>query len=389
MKQVYLDYNATTPVLPEVVDVMQPHFSDSFGNASSPHKPGRMAEVARLTGAKQVSNLINAVPGEIIFTGGGTEANNIAILGVARHALKAGKNRIITSSVEHSASFEACQHLADAGHDVVFLKVDSRGMIDLTELADSISDKTALVSLILANNETGTIQDHAAIQKITSAKNVPLHYDAVQALGKMPLDVDKMGIDLLSISAHKIYGPKGIGALYVRQGTGIDPIQFGGGPKLRPCTHNTPAIAGFGQACLYAGNNLKIYAEHCSAMRDYLEQKIMTLPFESKVNGNPDNRITNTTNISFIGHYSSTLSELLDSRGVAVSTGAACSTKDSVSRILTAMALPPLELYGALRFSVGLNTTTEDIDYAIKQLTGVLNQSQSTGGNSEIVSLTR
>jgi cysteine desulfurase len=387
MKQVYLDYNATTPVHPEVVAVMLPFFSESFANAASPHKPGRTAEIARMRGTKQLANLINATPDEIVFTGGGTEANNIALLGVAKQAAAKGKKQLITSPVEHSASYETCQHLAETGFDVVFLKVDSRGMIDLDELASAITDETALVSLILANNETGTIQDYAAIKKIVTKKNIPLHYDAVQALGKMPLDMDKMGVDLLSVSAHKIYGPKGIGALFVRRGTGIDPILYGGGPKLRPGTHNIPAIAGFGQACQLASKNLNTYTGHCRGMRDYLEQKILALPTETKVNGNLENRITNTTNISFIGHYAATLSDMLDTRGIAVSTGAACSTKDSVSRVLNAMGLPALELFGALRFSVGNATTIEDIDYTIEQLAEVLKAAEKTDGGSEIVSL--
>ena len=385
--QVYLDYNATTPVHPDVVATMLPFFSETFANAASPHKPGRSAEVARMRGAKLVANAVNAIPNELVFTGGGTEANNIAILGVAAHAFKKGKKRIITSAVEHSASFAPCQHLANNGCDVIFLNVDSRGMIDLEQLTMSLNENTALVSIILANNETGTVQDFAEIKRIVKIANIYLHYDAVQALGKMPLDVDELGADLLSISAHKIYGTKGVGALYVRTGTDIEPIQFGGGPKLRPCTHDHPAIAGFGLACKLATDNLQLNMEHCREIRDYLEQKIMALPFETKVNGNTAGRICNTTNISFPGHYAATLSDLLDSRGVAVSTGAACSTRDSVSRVLSAMSLPPLELYGALRFSVGINTTKKEIDFAVKMLAEVLEESASTGDKTEILAI--
>lgn len=387
MRQVYLDYNATTPVRPEVVQAMLPLFNETFANPASPHKPGRLAEVARIRGSRQISNLINAAPSEIIITSGGTESDNLAIIGAANHAVAKNKKQIITTSVEHSASYESCRHLEATGFDVFYLKVDRSGMIDLDELKSTISDQTALVSIILANNETGTIQDYQAIKKIMDRHDVPLHYDAVQALGKMPLDVEELGVDLMSMSSHKIFGPKSIGALYVRRNTGMAPIMFGGGPKLRPGTGDPAAITGFGQSCKIAGDKLDETMRKCSEVRDYFEEKIKALPYETKFNGNLDSRVCNTSNVSFIGQYASTLSEMFDERGIAVSTGAACSTKDSKSRVLTAMGLPPLELYGALRFSFSADTTKDDIDYTIKQLSEILKSTTNSGSESKILSL--
>lgn len=387
MKQVYLDYNATTPVRPEVIQVMLPFFNETFANPSSPHKPGRLAEVARMRASRLVSNLINAAPSEIVITSGGTESDNLAILGVATHSAPNNKKQVITTSVEHSASYEACRHLEDIGFEVVYLKVDRTGMIDPAELDATISERTALVSIILANNETGTIQDFPTIKKIMDKHDVPLHYDAVQALGKIPLDVEELGVDLMSISSHKVFGPKSVGALYVRRDTGISSIMFGGGPKLRPGTGDPAAVSGFGQACKVAREKLGETMRECSQIRDYFEEKVSALPYETKINGNIDHRVCNTSNISFIGQYASTLSEMFDERGIAVSTGAACSTKDSKSRVLTAMGLPPLELYGALRFSFSADTTKDDIDYTIEQLSEILRSTTKDSSGSEIISL--
>ena len=375
MKKVYLDYNATTPVLPEVLDAMIPFFSEKFGNSSSAHYFGRESAAAVKTAAEQVAGLISANSDEIIFTHGGWAANTMA---VKDFALKSGKKRIISSKIEHSSTHEACESLKKNGFEVIYLDVNRSGLIDVKALDQALDNDVALVSLLLVNNETGTMQDFESIRKIMEKYDVPLHYDAVQAAGKMPLDVDCLGASMLSLSAHKIYGPKGVGALYVRSGLEISPEQG---------TLATPEIVGMGKACAIARDGMDIYAEHCSKMRDYLERGIIKACLMSSINGSREHRICNTTNISFPGFSARNLSEELDRRGVAVSTGAACSKKDESSRVLEAMKVSKTKLLGALRFSVGKYTDKNDIDYVIEQINNIIKEKNRALGGSKIIKL--
>jgi len=375
MKKVYLDYNATTPLLPKVLDVMTPFFCEKFGNPASIHSFGKEAASALKVAAEQVATLIGANGEEIIFTSGGSEANNIAIY----QSLRKGKKRIISSKVEHSSTFETCERLKKDGFEITYLDVNRKGLIDIEALNQALDNDVALVSLLLVNNETGTIQDFESIRKIIENYDVPLHYDAVQAAGKMPLDVDCLGASLLSLSAHKIYGPKGVGALYARSGTEFEPTSG---------TYNVPAIVGFGSACAIAAENMKAYIEHCAEMRNYLERGIMKACLMATINGCREHRICNTTNISFPGFSAKNLSEEFDQRGIAVSTGAACNeANNDTSRVLGAMNVPKAALYGALRLSVGKHTDKADIDYVIEQIIKILKEKNKAMGGSKIIKL--
>jgi cysteine desulfurase len=375
MKKVYLDYNATTPVLPEVLNVMMPFFSEKFGNPSSSHFFGKEAASALKLAAEQTMDLIGANEGEIIFTSSGSEANNLALTGLAYHSKK---KRIISSKIEHSSTYETCRSLQKNGFELTYLDVNRDGLIDVKALDQALGDDVALISLLLVNNETGTIQDFESIREIVKKYDVPLHYDAVQAAGKMQLDVDCLGASLLSLSAHKIYGPKGAGALYLRPGIKLEPTSG---------THNVPGIVGLGASCVIAHNKLDVYAEHCRKMRDYLENGIVEAYPAAIVNGSREHRICNTANISFPGFSGRNLSEEFNRRGIAVSTGAACTAKDEVSRVLEAMKVSKLELFGALRFSVGKDSCKNDIDYVIEQLMEILKEKTEALGGSEIINL--
>lgn len=370
MKKVYLDYNATTPVLPEVLDVMMPFFSEKFGNPSSSHSFGSEAVAVLELAAEQTMALIGANAGEIIFTSNGSEANKLALSGLT-------KKRIISSKVEHSSTYEACKRLKKDGFELTYLDVNRDGLIDVEALDRALDDDVALISLLLVNNETGTIQDFESIREIVKKYDAPLHYDAVQAAGKMPLDVNCLGASLLSLSAHKIYGPKGAGALYVSPGIKLEPLSG---------TYNIPGIAGLGAACVIARDKLDVYAEHCGTMRDYLENGIIEAYPAARVNGSREQRICSTANISFPGFLAKNLSAELDRRGIAVSTGAACST-DEVSRVLEAMQVSKVELFGALRFSVGKDSCKNDIDYVIEQLVEISQEKKRALGGSEIINL--
>jgi cysteine desulfurase len=390
MKKVYLDYNATTPVLPDVLEVMMPFFCEKFGNPSSIHGLGHEAADALNVAAERVAALIGAKAEDIVFTSGGTESNNLAIAGSAYAGRKNGRKRIITTRVEHSSSYETCLALEKEGFKIKYLEVDREGLIDPEVLRGELSDDVALVSLLLVNNETGTVQDYESIRKVMEHSKVTLHYDAVQAAGKMPLDVIELGASLLSISSHKIYGPKGAGALYVRSGTPLEPVTFGGGQEkgLRPGTQNVSGVVGLGTACMILRDKLKMYMAHCKLLRDRLENGIIDTYPAAVVNGCRERRICNTTNVSFPGFFAKKLSEELDERGIAVSTGAACSAgKDEVSRVLEAMKVPPLELFGALRFSVGEFTDQDDIEYVIEQLSELIRKNGNVPSGSEIISL--
>ena len=376
MKKVYLDYNATTPVLPEVLNVMMPFFSKKFGNPSSTHSLGREAASAMKNATKHIMHLIAAENGEIIFTSGGSAANKLALTELTCNSKK---KRIISSKIEHSSTYETCQDLKKHGFELTYLDVDHDGLIDVEALDQALDDDVALVSLLLVNNETGTIQDFESIREVVKKYKVPLHYDAVQAAGKIPLDVNSLGASLLSLSAHKIYGPKGIGVLYSCPEIALKPLSG---------TYNIPGIAALGAACEIARGRLDTYMDHCRKMRNYLENGIVKAYPAAIVNGSRERRVCNTANISFPGFSGSNLSKELDRRGIAVSTGAACDTEsDEASRVLKAMQVSEQVLFGALRFSVGEKISKNDIDYVIEQLAKILDEKTEALGGSKIINL--
>jgi cysteine desulfurase len=367
---VYLDYNATTPVDPKVLNEMLPYFSEIFGNPSSSHSFGQKALHGVDLARTRIAKFLGAKPDEIIFTGGGTEADNMTLHGIM-NSVKGKKNHLIICMTEHSAIFKTCKHLEESGFTVTYLPVDNSGNISIEKIEKVITEETALISVMLANNETGIVQDIKQISNLIKDKNILLHTDAVHATGKIKFTVDELGVDLLSVSAHKIYGPKGIGALYIRRGINIQPILTGGGQerKLRAGTENVPGIVGLGKACELAENDLDKNIKELSSKRDRLEQGILSnIPF-AKVNGIGSKRTPNTSNISFPGMESETILVKLDLNGIAVSSGSACGAASmATSRTLTSMQLPPNELYSSIRFSVGKYTTDEEIDYTIKTL---------------------
>jgi cysteine desulfurase len=370
VNKIFLDYNSTTPVSKEVLEAMLPYFSGKYGNPSSVHSFGQDALHAVNKARLQVAGLIGASVDEIIFTGGGTESNNFAISGITR-LKKEGKNHIITSSVEHSSVYNLCRQLEEEGYEVTYLPVDKQGRISIADLENSITDKTAVISVILANNETGTIQNIKEIAKIATERYIPTHTDAVQAVSKIPVSVEELGVDLLSLSGHKIYGPKGIGALFAARGLHLHPLLWGGGQesKKRSGTENVPGIVGLGAACELAGKDFDNNIKNLCSKRNRLEQGILSnIPF-AKVNGGSAERAPNTANISFSGMESETLLIKLDFNGIAVSSGSACgAASKSASGTLTAMGLPRKELYSSLRFSIGKHTTDEEIDHTVKTL---------------------
>jgi cysteine desulfurase len=368
MKRVYLDHNATTPVEPEVLEAMLPFLSADFGNAASIHSFGQRARAAVETARESVAALIGARPQEIVFTSGGTESDNHAIFGTVEAA--GGHNkRVITTSIEHEAVLNTCQALEKQGVSVTYLSVDREGRIDLEALHRTISRETVLVTIMHANNELGTVQPLEEIGRIAAEADVYFHSDAVQSLGKLPIDVRAMGVDLLSLSGHKLYAPKGIGALYIKSGTPLRQLLYGGHHQrgFRPGTENVAGIVGLGKAAEMARRSLAEEAKRVSALRDKLENGLLARVPDSSVNGGRAPRTPNTTNILFHGLEGEALVIALDLKGLACSTGAACSSGAvEPSHVLTAIGLPPEEARASLRFSLGRYTTSEDIDFALQ-----------------------
>jgi cysteine desulfurase len=373
--RVYLDHNATTPVAPEVLEAMLPYFSASFANASSIHSDGQFARGAVEEARESVARLIGAKPAEIVFTSGGTESDNLAIFGtVAAAANAAGTARldgaihVITTAIEHHAVLHSCQKLQRDSVDVTFVPVASDGIVDPEDIRRTLRPNTVLISVMHANNELGTIQPIEEIAKIAREARVHFHSDAVQSAGKLPLDVNRLGVDMLTLSAHKIYGPKGAGALYVRPGTRLDPILYGGHHERdrRPGTENVAAIVGFGRVAEMARTSVAQDSPRTAALRDRFEDAILASVPQSHVNGNRARRVANTTNITFPYAEGESLVIALDLRGIAVSTGAACSSGAvEPSHVLTAIGLTPEEGRCSIRFSLGRETTAEEIDFAI------------------------
>jgi len=375
MRRVYLDNNATTPVLPEVLEAMRPYFSEHFGNASSIHHHGQETRAAVDRARESVAALLGCRGSEVVFTSGGTEADNLAIFGLANFGLGPGEH-VITSTIEHHAVLNACKHLAkyrdeyrdETGCEVTYIPVDGRGLVDPADVKRAIRPSTKLITVMFANNETGVVQPVAEIGRIAAEADIYFHTDAVQAAGKIPIDVNKIGCDLLTISGHKIHGPQGVGALYVRKGTQLEPMLYGGSHERsrRAGTENVPGIVGLGKAAELAiagferGDDLKM-----AAARDHLERELLEIE-ATGLNGEGATRVPNTTNIYFDSIDGEALVIALDLKGLAVSTGAACSSGAiEPSHVLVAMGLRPDRAKASIRFSLGKQNTAEDVDFAI------------------------
>lgn len=370
MKQIYLDYAATTPTDPEVVKTMLPYFTQVFGNPSSIYSCGQEAKGAIEEARAKVAALVGARDEEIVFTSGGSESDNFAIKGVA-FANESKGNQIVTSSIEHHAVLETCKFMERRGFRIVYLPVDKHGQVNPDDVKTAITDRTILISVMHANNEVGTIEPIAEIGKIAKEAGVYFHTDAVQTVGHIPVDVNSLGVDLLSISAHKLYGPKGVGALYIRKGTKLLPFMHGGEQerRRRASTENVPGIVGFCKAVELARQDMNEEAERMIHLRDRLIEGLMERIDHIRLNGHPVMRLPNNANISveYIEGESMVLN--LDLEGICVSTGSACSSSSlEPSHVLLAMGLPHETAHGSLRFSLGKWTTEEEIDRVLEVL---------------------
>jgi len=370
MKKIYLDYAATTPCDPEVLKAMEPYFFERFGNASSLHTYGQEAKKAVEDSRQQLADFIGASPEEIIFNSGGTESNNHALLGVA-YALEKKGNHIITTGIEHHAISEPAKFLEKKGFQVTYLPVDKDGLVAPEDLRKAITDKTILASIMHANNEIGTIQPIAELGKIAHDQGIYFHTDAVQTVGHIPVDVDALNVDLLSLSAHKFYGPKGVGALYIRKGTRLEPFLRGGDQERnrRASTHNTTGIVGLAKAIEICGRNMEKEAKFQIGLRDKLIKEIPLRIPEVRLNGHPKQRLPNNVNFSikYIEGESMLLS--LDLLGIACSTGSACTSSSlEPSHVLLAIGLDHATAHGSLRITMGRWTKEPDIDYLLEKL---------------------
>ena len=373
MKNIYLDNNATTPLHPEVLEAMLPGLRENYGNPSSIHSFGRSARVQLDEAREKVAHLINAQSSEIIFTSGGTEANNLALLGVA---FKDKGKKIITSKIEHPSVLNPCRQLEEQGVEVHYLDVDGLGRIDMDDLESQITESTALISLQHANSETGVLQDIKRASEIARNKGVLFHTDAVQSVAKMPFDLKDYPVDLLSISAHKFYGPKGVGALYLRKGTPalFSPVCGGNQEKKRRGgTENVAGIMGFGKACELATENMD-EASKLADLRDYFQNRVCELIPRTELLGDKVNRLPNTLNLGFDGVEGDTLLIALDMEGVAVSTGSACSSGTGLpSSVLRAMGIPDERINSSIRFSLGCSISKLDLDLVVGALVKAVN----------------
>jgi cysteine desulfurase len=365
MRRVYLDNNATTPVLPEVFEAMRPYFGEHFGNASSIHHHGQETRAAVERARESVAALLGCRPAEIVFTSGGTEADNLAIFGLVRPG-----DHVISSTIEHHAVLNSCKHLEEKGIEVTYLPVDGRGLVDPDDLRLALRPNTKLVTIMMANNETGVIQPVEEIGMISAEADVYFHTDGVQAASKVPIRVKEIGCDLLSISGHKLHAPQGVGALYVRKGTTLEPRFFGGSHERsrRAGTENVPGIVGLGKAAELAMKGFESgETDRMSQLRDRLEHAILDNLEAAAVNGAGAPRVPNTSNIYFDYIEGEALIIALDLKGLAVSTGAACSSGAiEPSHVLTAMGLRPDRARASIRFSLGKQNTAEEVDFAIQ-----------------------
>jgi cysteine desulfurase len=376
MKHIYLDYAATTPLHPEVFAAMEPFFSSKYGNPSSLHAFGQVAKEAVEHARGLISTALGARPEEIIFTSSGTEADNFAIKGVA-YALDSKGKHIITSAVEHHAVLETCHFLEQHGYTITVVPVDRYGMVDPEDVSKAITKQTILVSIMHANNEVGTIQPITAIGKICKEKEIYFHVDAVQSFGVLNTHVDELNVDLLSLSAHKFYGPKGAGVLYVRKGTRVVPLIHGGGQEWnkRASTHNVPCVVGLGKAVELAMSEMKERVVHARHLRDMLVASITSSIDDVVLNGHPTDRLPNNCHV-LVKHIEGEAMLLrLNAHGIAASTGSACSSESILpSHVLTAMGIDAIDAHGSLRFTVGRLTTVDDIAYVSRHLPKIVKE---------------
>lgn len=364
--KIYLDNNATTPIHPEVIREMENALEFTYGNPSTLYSIGKEAKAKLEEARGRVASIIGAKSEEIVFTSGGTEANNLAIFGICKAYRNKG-NHIITSKIEHDSVWNTCKSLERDGIDITYLPVDSYGMVDPEELKKAIRPDTIIISIMHSNNETGTIQPVNDMARIAKDRSIPFHTDAVQSIGKIKVDVEDLGVNLLSIASHKIYGPKGIGALYIRKGTRIQPILFGGHQEkgYRPGTENVPGIVGFGKAAEIADKNIE--TEGLAFLRDRLYNALKEKIERIRLNGHPTKRLPNTLNISIEFVEGEGMVLALDDLGISVGTGSACATTTlEPSHVLAAMGMPPQIAHCTLRFSLGRDTNDGDIDYIIE-----------------------
>lgn len=376
MRRVYLDHNATTPLDPRVFRAMEPYSREAFGNPSSPHYYGRLAKQALEESREIVAKVIGAKPEEIIFTSGGTEADNLALRGIAYHKGRR-KGHIITSSIEHHAIIKTCNVLEKDGFIITYLPVDSQGRIDPDEVKKSIRKDTILISVILANNETGVIEPVADIARIAREYGIPFHSDAVQAVGKIAVDVNTLGTDLLSLSAHKIYGPKGIGALFVKDGLPLSPMLTGGHheQELRAGTENVAAIVGFAHSLKIAVEEMNTYQTKVSNLRNRLESQLLQRIDQVEIHSAKAERLPHTSSIGFASVEAESILLHLDLQGIAASSGSACTTGNpEPSHVLLAMGISPEIAQGTIRITLGRENTEEEVDYTVDALESAIEQ---------------
>ncbi len=380
---IYLDNAASTQIHEDVLNSMLPYLKEQYGNPSSLHRSGRLAHKAIEKARKQIASLINAEPSEILLTSGGTESNNTALRGIA---MKNPSGQIITSSIEHDAILEPCEKLAQNGFYIDYLPVNRHGMIEFSDLKNLISEKTSLVSIMFGNNEVGTIQPISEISKICKEHKVPFHTDAIQAVGKIPIDVKELGIDLLSISSHKLYGPKGIGALYIKNDIDIVPVILGGGQEhgLRSGTENVASIAGFGKACEIAKNNLNENISQMKKLRDTLVEKVLNEIPEVILNGHSQSRLPNNAHFTFLGVNGEDLIIKLDENEIAASTGSACSVNtQKASHVLQAMGFSHEQITGSLRLTIGIFNNQKEIEQTVSVLKKAVKELRSVSPYKE------
>ena len=384
MQRFYFDHNATTPVAPEVLETLASCLGEVYGNPSSIHHFGQSAKQRMEAARRQLASLIGCQPSSLVFTSGGTEADNMAVLGVVRAASGAARHAIV-SAVEHPAVLGPCEQLEREGVAVTRLRVSPDCLVDPEDVRRALRPETVLVSIMHANNELGTIQPIAEIARVTRAAGVTLHVDGVQAVGKIPVDVEALGVDLYSMSAHKLYSPKGVGALYVRKGTAIAPVAYGGHHERdrRPGTENVPGIAAFGAAAELAARTLAAESERLAALRDRLENAILERIPRAGVNGSRSRRTPNTANLHFDGIDGEALVIALDLLGFAASTGAACSSGAiAPSHVLVNMGLSAERARASMRFSLGRSNTAEQVDALVDALVGAVEHLRRIAGHA-------
>ncbi|MHC4726869.1 MAG: cysteine desulfurase NifS [Planctomycetota bacterium] len=375
MKTIYFDNNATTQVAEEVLEEIQPLFCELYGNPSSMHTFGGQMGRRIAQAREQVAGLLGCEPSEIVFTSGGTESDNTAIKGTL--AALPNRRKIITSRIEHPAVLTVCRELENQGYTVIELGVDKYGQLDLEQLAEQLDEYTALVTIMYANNETGVIFPIDKISRMAADKGVVFHSDAVQAVGKIPLNLSKSNIDLLSLSGHKLHGPKGVGVLYVRKGTRLAPYMLGGHQEAgrRAGTENVPGIVGLGRACELAAENIEQENSKVKNLRDKLECAILEKCIDARLNGDKENRLPNTANISFEYIEGEAILLMLDKYGICASSGSACTSGSlEPSHVLRAMGVPFTAAHGSIRFSLSRYSTEEEVDYTIEHMPPIVNQ---------------